>query len=268
MMYFTYITINKLNGKVYYGVHKTERLRDGYIGCGICSMATAINLKNRGIKSHFIDAVVKYGYKNFKRKTHKFFDTREEAYKYERKVVNKNFVNNKNTYNIRIGGLGGDIPSLRKKCAYINVYTLEIKKFNSLTEGNLFFNKIVSPLYKNGIKNNYLINNEWLPYKKDKHNYLLDEVEIYCIKTGIKYKFSNYFILEKKLNVEYMRLFSGERLSSNGYTLDKFNKKMVVNQMIIKFKKSNMSIRQFCIENNLSRSTFSRYLNKENKYAN
>jgi hypothetical protein len=37
---YTYQTKNLINGKTYVGVHTTNRLNDGYIGCGIKSDAS------------------------------------------------------------------------------------------------------------------------------------------------------------------------------------------------------------------------------------
>ncbi|ADG36130.1 putative truncated Seg-like homing endonuclease [Acinetobacter phage Acj61] len=34
MYNFTYLTTNLINGKMYYGVHSTKNINDGYIGSG------------------------------------------------------------------------------------------------------------------------------------------------------------------------------------------------------------------------------------------
>ena len=67
MRSFVYKTTCVINNKYYIGVHSESRISDGYIGCGICSDGTAKILKRKGVKSAFIDSVIKYGYKNFKR---------------------------------------------------------------------------------------------------------------------------------------------------------------------------------------------------------
>ena len=62
MNYIVYKTTNKINGKIYVGVHRTNpETFDGYIGCGIYR-------ENQATKDYVLHkAVRKYGYKNFKR---------------------------------------------------------------------------------------------------------------------------------------------------------------------------------------------------------
>lgn len=91
MYYIFYKTTNLLNEKVYYGVHKTKKLDDGYLGSGIA------------IKQ----AIEKYGKQNFNREILKFFDTREEMYSYEKSFVTEDLVKDELTYNQTIGGFGG-----------------------------------------------------------------------------------------------------------------------------------------------------------------
>lgn len=108
--WIVYITINRCNGKFYFGVHKTINpdVFDGYIGHGVTSQSQAKYLqkigKQKGIQYPFINAVVKYGYENFKRTTIKTFDTEEEAYKLEAIIVNEQLLKCKNCYNVALGG--------------------------------------------------------------------------------------------------------------------------------------------------------------------
>lgn len=85
--YFYKIT-NNVNGKYYYGVHNTDNLEDGYMGSG---------------KMLHI-AYKKHGIENFKKEILKFFDTMDEAFEYEHKIVNEELVRDKQCYNIQIGG--------------------------------------------------------------------------------------------------------------------------------------------------------------------
>lgn len=104
---FVYKTVNMINGKSYIGYRCTNNLNDGYIGCGIKSQAHADNYKRHNIKSAFIRAVCKYGYKNFHREILSFHDTRELAILKEKELVNKEWVEDKMTYNCSLGGSGG-----------------------------------------------------------------------------------------------------------------------------------------------------------------
>ena len=83
---FVYQTICESNGKSYIGVHGTDNLNDGYIGCGIYSQKGAT--KN----SPFHHAVKKYGYKNFTRYILDYFDTYTEALYEESVLVDKLWV--------------------------------------------------------------------------------------------------------------------------------------------------------------------------------
>jgi hypothetical protein len=87
--YIVYKTISNLTGKIYIGVHNTDK--DSYIGSG------------RILKQ----AVKKHGFKNFTRTIlHKNL-SKEEAYKIEALFVNENFIKSGRTYNCKKGGEGG-----------------------------------------------------------------------------------------------------------------------------------------------------------------
>lgn len=88
--HYLYQTTNLLNNKIYIGVHSTKNLDDGYIGSGI-SMLYSIK---------------KYGKENFKKEILGYFDTRELLFEAELKIVNQEFVERLDTYNIQVGGGG------------------------------------------------------------------------------------------------------------------------------------------------------------------
>lgn len=98
---FVYQTKNMINGKLYIGVHCTDNLKDGYIGCGITRQS---NASRKSRTTPFTSSVNKYGYENFKREILCFFDTEEEAYEEEAWLVDENWVNRKDTYNVSLGG--------------------------------------------------------------------------------------------------------------------------------------------------------------------
>lgn len=92
MIYNTvYKTTNKVNNKVYYGVHQTTNPDDNYLGSGV-ELQTDIK---------------KYGKINFKKEVLKTFNTVEEMFEYEAEIVTEDVVNDPMTYNLTLGGYGG-----------------------------------------------------------------------------------------------------------------------------------------------------------------
>lgn len=91
MFYYLYEIKNKIDGKIYIGVHKTKNLDDAYMGSG--------KLLNRAIK--------KYGIENFEKTILKTFNTVKEMYDAEKEIITDDFLLREDTYNIKLGGLGG-----------------------------------------------------------------------------------------------------------------------------------------------------------------
>ena len=91
MFYTIYRTINSINGKWYIGYHATEDLNDSYIGSGK-------NLKK---------AINKYGHEAFTKEILYVFPTKEEALQKEAELVTEEVVNNRMSYNVKLGGEGG-----------------------------------------------------------------------------------------------------------------------------------------------------------------
>lgn len=104
---YLYKTTNIINNKFYIGIHSTDNLNDGYIGCGIKSRAYARASNKYGLKSAFHDAVIKYGYENFKKEILYFTESKEDILELEELIVDREFIQNNNNYNISTGGSGG-----------------------------------------------------------------------------------------------------------------------------------------------------------------
>lgn len=91
MYFYLYQITNRVNGKIYVGVHKTKNLDDSYMGSGVA------------IKS----AIQKYGIDNFEKVILETFDDADSMYLKESEIVNDEFLSRGDVYNVRRGGHGG-----------------------------------------------------------------------------------------------------------------------------------------------------------------
>lgn len=91
MKYCVYQITNNVNGKVYIGAHATNDVNDNYRGSG----------------SAILDAYKKYGAENFSKDILMEFKNADDMFAEEAEIVNEEFVANRNTYNIKLGGKGG-----------------------------------------------------------------------------------------------------------------------------------------------------------------
>ena len=92
MHFLIYKTTNLINERFYIGAPRTNEIDDGYMGSG----------------KHLRHAIKKYGIKNFKRDILFDFDNKDEMFAKELEIVDEDFVKDKNTYNLKIGGSGGN----------------------------------------------------------------------------------------------------------------------------------------------------------------
>lgn len=141
MKYIVYCTFNKVNGKYYIGVHKTETpwIFDNYLGCG--AYIDKPSSYNKG-KVPLHAAILKYGLKSFYRVTLAVFNTEEEALNLEALIVTQEFINSPNTYNATLGG--GLPPLLNNPIYQFDLNGNLIKKWESRSDVNRYFNTSVS----------------------------------------------------------------------------------------------------------------------------
>lgn len=88
MKHIIYKITNTVNNKYYIGRHSTNNVDDGYMGSGIW-------IKN---------AIRKYGRDNFVKEILDEANSSAELWELEKKYVNENVVNDKNSYNMCVGG--------------------------------------------------------------------------------------------------------------------------------------------------------------------
>lgn len=109
-MHIVYKITNKINNKIYVGVHNGSK--PNYMGSG-----KLISL-----------AIKKYGLENFEKRI--LYKTEHEilAYKLEEKIVTEYFIKRNDTYNLKLGGIGGRHTSSytnderKKKSEFLKVH--------------------------------------------------------------------------------------------------------------------------------------------------
>lgn len=160
--YILYETTNLINGKKYRGIHKTNKLEDGYLGSG-----TAFEM-----------AVKKYGKENFTREILEFCESYDELLEREKIYVDEYWVKDNSNYNLKTGGQSGGILSddskskisetLKRKYASGEIIHKNIgKKFEPLTPSHKeSISKTIKYLYLTGNFKGFLIGNE--PWNKGK----------------------------------------------------------------------------------------------------
>ena len=88
--YLVYKLTNLVNGKIYIGCHITKDMNDGYMGSG----------------KRLAYAKKKYGLGSFKKEILSTWETPEEMFAEEKRLVNEEFITRDDVYNIACGGRG------------------------------------------------------------------------------------------------------------------------------------------------------------------
>ena len=89
--HYIYRITNKLNGKFYIGMHSTDNLDDGYFGSG----------------KYLWNSIRKHGKENHTLEILEQLDSRESLVAREKEIVNKEFLENVLSMNLKVGGDGG-----------------------------------------------------------------------------------------------------------------------------------------------------------------
>lgn len=118
------------NGNRYYYIGATNGHNYNYFANG-CTWGQYSKMKKSN--SYFANAVLKYGFKSFKRIVLKEFDTAKEAFELERKLVTIKQVKERNCYNTVTGGVSGSVFSDEVK---IRIVKGSIKGRNKSREVN------------------------------------------------------------------------------------------------------------------------------------
>lgn len=126
--YIIYKTTNIINNKIYVGLHGTNDLEDGYLGSGIF------------IKK----AIKKYGKINFIKEIMFIFDNKLDMINKEKEIVNENFINRGDVYNMVKGGYGLSTLSESKRSETIE----KIRKANLERDSSVSSKKRIETLLK------------------------------------------------------------------------------------------------------------------------
>ena len=152
---YVYKTTNLVNGTIYIGVHRTNKLNDGYLGSG--------NLIKR--------AISKYGAENFKKEILKFFSSYKEALLYERELVTREFIDSRDNYNLYEGGYGSCTRS---------IYTRELiskNKTNKWRDDEIYRLKMIKALRSKDRRKKLSVSiKRWISLNPDLHKERMNKI--------------------------------------------------------------------------------------------
>ena len=131
--YIVYQTINIVNNKIYIGYHKTQDpfKFDGYIGNGVNVYYPSTYMTP---KWPFQKAVKKYGTSKFRRSVLYIFDNALEALEKEKEIVNKEFIERSDTYNLIEGDVVHPIDQIARKVYQFDINGVLLKEWQDCDE--------------------------------------------------------------------------------------------------------------------------------------
>jgi len=133
-----YKTTNLVNGKYYIGKHETNDIDDDYLGSGLL-LRRAIN---------------HYGSEYFKKEILHLCKTRSDMEDKERELVNEGLINDNMTYNIALGGQGGNLGSLVNKKIGLAMSAINSGKSKSIKHKKLIGSGNKDKVRSDDFKNN------------------------------------------------------------------------------------------------------------------
>ena len=274
--FIVYQTINIINNKIYIGVHKTKDINifDGYIGNGV-----NINFPSTYMnpKYPFQKAVKKYGTANFKRSILYVYDNEEDAYIKERELVNLNFVQREDTYNLILGGSVRPLFYNRNKIYQFNIDGTLVKEWKDIYEVSEFLETWKQSIYSAIENKNRLYNYYWSYYSEiniSEYSNPNNSQQVYKYSKNGKClaiydsitkaaKENNYSTAEL-----YNRIKERALTKNNYYSLELMDEYIPKPRLQLKNKIKNSDIFEFnkvCKELNLDNSTVNKVLRGVNK---
>lgn len=274
MKYYTiYKITNLINNNIYIGLHETNDIDDYYFGSGY----------------NLWKAIKKYGKSNFKKEILFVFNTREEMVEKEKELVNQEFVNRRDTYNINLGGFGlstlpeetrvKTIEKIKKSFIGRDYKKIWKKRNETLTKNNPNVYKEIG--IKSGITQKEKYKNGYVNPRTNFTN-----VNIFNEKNELQYSCPRYqldnFLLEKNLPKRVMLKSLSEKgtplylwcepqhkefLKYKGwYLIYEGSVRIDINQYLKELESKKQEYKEIKSKNSIFNKKEIRYIKKAKKY--